>query len=231
MGVVNASSWIHGIYAITPVAEGAWSWTDVLACSEALLDGGIRLMQFRQKGWSIDLWSQRARELGKVCDAYGAALILNDAPAQAQLKDWPGVKGIHLGREDMPVAEARLLWGAEILIGASCYNQAALARQAVEDGADHIAFGALYPSSTKPAAVRAELSLFEQSAGLGVPSVGIGGIEYECLGEIAKAGASAVAVVSALYGSEPNAQACQERARSWAQEWIRLRPDVAISNV
>lgn len=214
---------IQGIYAITPVVQGAWAWADVLACSEALLQGGVRLFQYRQKGMSLSKWSQGAQELGRLCELHGAGLILNDAPALESLSGWPGVIGVHLGKDDMSVRQARAIWGSAFQVGASCYNRAELARKAVDEGADHVAFGALFSSRTKPDAVQADLSLFQEVSDLGVPAVGIGGVQFEHLQILSTAGADAAAVVSALYGETPDPAACLVRAQVWVKEWNRFK--------
>ena len=112
--------------------------------------------------------------------------------------------GVHLGRDDMSVAEARLKLGKHKIIGVSCYNQMALAESAIASGADYIAFGAFFPSQTKPNAVRAELALIaEAKQKFNIPVVAIGGISLQNAPQLIAAGADALAVVSDLFNA-PN---------------------------
>jgi thiamine-phosphate pyrophosphorylase len=129
---------------------------------------------------------------------------------------WSPEAIVHLGKTDEAIAQARGRLGSKWVVGASCYNRFDLAEQAVRDGASYVAFGAMYPSTTKPNAVRAELDLFAKAQDLGVPAVAIGGITIERVPELMKAGAHAVAVVNGLFGMEPDvAQVC-----SAAQQWV-----------
>ncbi|MDX1669687.1 MAG: thiamine phosphate synthase [Limnobacter sp.] len=210
---------ISGVYAITPTENEHWTWTMVMDSCHAVLDGGVRLVQMRQKNLDLDTYKQRALQLGTLCERYGASLILNDAPGLPELKDWTGVSGVHLGKDDLSVDVGRALWGERFLIGATCYNQLENAQQAVLNGADHIAFGAVFPSSTKPGAVGASLGLFGRAFNLGVPRVAIGGIKIENLPALHEAGVEAVAVVSSLFGLKPDAEQARKTAEKWVQAW------------
>lgn len=210
---------IQGVYAITPTEGQGWHWSDVVEACHAVLDGGVCLLQMRQKSLSLREYEKRALQLGAICARYQATLILNDAPALPELSQWPGVQGVHLGKDDLSVDVARSLWGPDFLIGSSCYNQFPMAEQAVQQGADHIAFGAVYASTTKPDAVRAPLDLFEQAQPLGVPKVAIGGIRLDHLTELKMAGADAVAVVSNLFGETPNLATTKCNAKAWVAGW------------
>lgn len=216
---MKSMSCIEGVYAITPVEDNSWRWVDIVEVCCAVLHGGVRILQMRQKDLNVLEYEKRALQLGVICKHYEATLILNDAPALAELCQWPGVRGVHLGQSDLSVDVARSLWGEGFLIGASCYNRFELAERAVNKGADHIAFGAVYPSVTKPAAVQAPIDLFERARPLGVPKVAIGGIQLDHLEELKQAGADAVAVVSALFGQQPDSIAAQTSAARWVQRW------------
>src|SRR6185312_14152545 len=111
--------------------------------------------------------------LKQLCDTHAVPLIVNDDVALAFAV---GAAGVHLGRDDDDVAAARAALGAGAIIGVSCYDSLERARAAAAAGADYVAFGAFFPSPTKPQAVRASLDLLRQSATLGVPRVAIGGI-------------------------------------------------------
>jgi thiamine-phosphate pyrophosphorylase len=213
---LTAQRAIRGIYAITPEVQGAWSIQAVLECIQAAVEAGVRLVQCRQKGWSDDDLGGLVLALSNLCAPYAAHLIVNDVNAE-QLLMWnvPGVDGVHLGKDDEPVDSARLSLPAGLLIGASCYNQLALAEHAVKKGADYIAFGAVFSSTTKPAAVSAPLSLFAQAQHLAVPKVAIGGITLDKVGTVVQAGADALAVVSGLFGSQPNPMSVRRNTEAW----------------
>jgi thiamine-phosphate pyrophosphorylase len=123
---------------------------------------------------------------------------VNDDVALCQLLD---ADGVHLGATDGDIAAARKLLGASKIIGASCYNRFDLAEQAEAQGANYVAFGACFSSSTKPHAPVANLDLFAQAKQLHLPTVAIGGITIENAHLVKQAGADAVAVINALFGS------------------------------
>lgn len=211
------SELIQGVYAITPERSATWTPDAIVDCVAAALDGGVTLFQCRQKNWPLVELIDFVGELNALCEKYGASLVLNDVQSQVYAEfEGSAIVGVHLGRTDEPVAQARTRLGYGCLIGASCYNDIDLARQAALAGASYIAFGAMYPSSTKPNAVRAGLELFQNAKGLDLPMVAIGGIELRHVPDLIKAGASAVAVVSGLFGIEPDAaQVCRV-----AQQWV-----------
>jgi thiamine-phosphate pyrophosphorylase len=208
---------IRGVYAITPERSAIWTPDAIVDCVAAALEGGVRLFQCRQKNWEQTELLEFVGELNALCQKYDAALILNDVPS-AEFSKFEGgaVVGVHLGKTDEAINMARSRLGGQRVVGASCYNQFELAEQAVQHGASYVAFGAMYPSGTKPKAVRAELELFSRARALGVPAVAIGGITLERVPELMNAGAHAVAVVNGLFGMEPDAaQVC-----SVAQQWV-----------
>ena len=134
--------------------------------------------------------------LRDVCASAGVTFIIND---DARLAHALGADGVHLGEDDGAIADARLLLGDSAIIGASCYDDLALARDAVSAGADYIAFGACFPSPTKRAARRASLDLFSQASCLRVPRVAIGGITPDNAGSVIAAGADLIAVISGVF--------------------------------
>lgn len=217
MKTMATNNLIHGVYAITPERSAIWSPDAIVDCVAAALEGGVRLFQCRQKNWDQTELIEFVGQLDALCEKYDAALILNDVPSGEFAKFEGGaVLGVHLGKTDEAIAQARSSLGAKWVVGASCYNQFELAEHAVHAGASYVAFGAMYPSGTKPNAVRAELDLFSKARALNVPTVAIGGITIDRVPELIKAGAHAVAVVNGLFGMEPNAvQVC-----SVAQQWV-----------
>lgn len=180
---------IRGLYAITPeLADGGLLLRKV---GEAI-KGGIALLQYRRKtGRSL----AEACALADLCRRGGVTFIVND---DLELALASGADGVHFGRDDGALAQARARLGARVL-GASCYDSLTAARAAVAAGADYVAFGSVFPSPTKPSAVRAPLALFGQAKPLGVPLVAIGGITLENAPQLLRAGADALAVISDLF--------------------------------
>ncbi|MGH8128465.1 MAG: thiamine phosphate synthase [Gammaproteobacteria bacterium] len=167
---------------------------------DAALKGGARLIQYRDKSTDDAKRESEARLLRALTRRYGALLIVNDDPELAARVE---ADGVHLGRDDAGIAAARRLLGTELIIGVSCYDSLQLARDAVVAGADYIAFGSVYPSPTKPDAVRAPLSLFrEAKRALDVPLCAIGGITPDNAGPVLTAGAALLAVISAVVFAE-----------------------------
>lgn len=182
-----------GVYALTPACADT---ARLLAMVEAALKGGAAAVQYREKSGDAALRFEQASELLPLCRQYGAPLIINDDLRLADLAD---ADGVHLGREDAGLGEARIILGPKKIVGVSCYQSLELAREAQARGADYVAFGSFYASSTKPQADRAPLQLLRDAAGLKLPVVAIGGITAENAPELIAAGADAIAVISALF--------------------------------
>lgn len=202
---------LRGLYAITPedLARAATMARVVAAVSS----GALCALQFRRKQADAAQRRAEARGLQALCRRHGVPLIVND---DLELALEIGADGLHLGREDGDLAGARAqLPGC--LLGASCYDQPVLARRAVAAGADYVAFGSVFPSATKPAAVRAPLSLF--SLPLGVPKVAIGGITLANAREVVAAGADCVAVIIDLFEAPDVAQRARDFARLFDREY------------
>ena len=184
---------VAGLYAITP------DWDDtgrLLGAVAAALAGGARVLQYRNKRVDRQRRLEQALGLSALANQAGAAFIVNDDVELALEVD---ADGVHLGETDGDIARARKRLGPARLIGASCYNRLDLAAPALAAGADHIAFGSMFASATKPSARRAPLDLFAQARHLNVPLVAIGGITTENAAPVVAAGASAVAVISDLF--------------------------------
>lgn len=184
----------RGLYAITPDEPD----TDrLLVLVRAALAGGAAAVQYRSKNAPAALRREQARALAELCRAHRAPLIVND---DVRLAREAGADGAHLGAEDGDLAEARRQLGPGRLLGASCYNRLDLAIAAKAAGADYVAFGSVFDSPTKPAAVRAPLALFAEARGaVGLPLVAIGGITPENAAAVIAAGADAIAVISAVF--------------------------------
>ena len=178
---------LRGLYAITP--DGP----DVMEKVQQALEGGIALLQYRRKGFSREFLLQEAKQMHRLAQRHQVPFIVND---DVELALELGADGVHLGREDCDLAAARKKMKAKLL-GASCYDRLDLAKAAVAAGADYVAFGSVFSSPTKPAAVRAPLSLFQSN--VGVPLCAIGGVTLHNAPQLIAAGADMVAVISDLF--------------------------------
>ena len=199
---------LRGLYAITP--DGLPD--DVLLERvEAALRGGVRLLQYRDKQSTPSQREEMALALCALCRRYGTGFIVNDDLALALKID---ADGVHLGGSDGDLVAARQTLGLGKLLGASCYSDFELARTAVSAGADYVAFGAVYPSPTKPQAVRAPLELFARCrAELRIPACAIGGITLDNAPPLVAAGADLLAVITDLFSApdvESRASAFQQ---------------------
>ncbi len=185
---------VSGLYAVTPELAD----TDLLSRKvEAAVRGGARIVQYRNKTASQSLRLGQLERLVPICRLGGASLIVND---DAEMANEVGADGVHLGREDAGIAAARRILGPGGWVGISCYDELQRARDAVTAGADYVAFGSFFPSSTKPGAARVTLELLRQAKReIALPIVAIGGIHAGNAGALIQAGADAVAVVSALF--------------------------------
>jgi thiamine-phosphate pyrophosphorylase len=194
---------LRGLYAVTP--ELVDSELLLRRVAQAL-EGGVAMLQYRNKGLQQ---LQEAKILARMCRDRAVPFIVND---NLELALECGADGVHLGRDDGELAAARAKLQGRLL-GASCYASGAAARAAVASGADYVAFGSVFPSSTKPSAVRAPLALFGEARALGVPLVAIGGITVENAPQLLRAGADGLAVISDLFDAPDIA----ERARSYGK--------------
>lgn len=185
---------ISGLYALTPDS------TDTAALLQRVrlaLEGGVKVLQYRNKIADAALRLSQARALREMTQQFGVIFIVNDDAQLAALVD---ADGVHLGATDGEIEATRALLGHDKLIGVSCYNQLSLAHSAVKAGADYVAFGAFYASSVKPDAAVATLDLLRNArAELNVPIVAIGGIGADNGAALVQAGADALAVISAVF--------------------------------
>ncbi len=187
---------IRGLYAVTPQTEDS---ARLAAQVRAALEGGTRVVQYRDKSTDRALRRYQASALHALCCAHGAALIINDDVELAMEID---AHGVHLGREDGSIPTARTRMGPHKLIGATCYRLLENAQRALAEGADHIAFGSFFVSTVKPGAVRSTPTILtEAKRKFGVPVVALGGITPENAPTLISAGADSVAVITALFGA------------------------------
>lgn len=187
---------LRGLYAVTPDTTDT---TALLAGVAAALRGGCRLLQYRDKTSPMGERVARARALRALTREYGARLIINDDLALAALVD---ADGVHLGAGDGNLRAARAILGPCKILGASCYADFAAAAAASAAGADYVAFGAVYPSPTKPDAVRAPLTLFGRAQQeLPARICGIGGITLANAPAVVAGGADLLAVITDLFAA------------------------------
>lgn len=195
-----------GLYLITPDEADT---ARLLARVGPLLPW-VACLQYRNKQADAALRNTQGRALLIQCRAAGVPLIVND---DARLAAAIGADGVHLGEHDGDPATARELVGANALLGVSCYDDLKRAEHAAAAGADYLAFGAFYPSPTKPRAPRAAPTLLHDAARLGLPRVAIGGITPDNAGPLIEAGADLVAVISGVFDApDPVAAARAYRA-------------------
>jgi thiamine-phosphate pyrophosphorylase len=184
---------LAGLYAVTPDLVDT---EQLVRGVGAAFAGGARAIQYRNKAADSALARAQAAAIARIRAAHGGLYIVNDDPALAAAVD---ADGVHLGENDGAIAEAREVIGPDRIIGVSCYNRFELAEAAVAAGADYVAFGSFYASNVKPGARRADISLLARAGSLGVPVIAIGGITAENARALFAAGASAVAVISAVF--------------------------------
>lgn len=193
----NLNCRINGLYAITPDEPDT---AELLRKVRLALLGGARVLQYRNKTADTSLRFEQAKALKALSREFSVPLIINDDVVLAQRVD---AEGVHLGGEDGSAVGARIVLGSGKIIGISCYNRAELAREAVRQGADYVAFGSFFASQVKPDAVMATPELLRQARSeLAVPLVAIGGITTQNGGQLLEAGASALAVISAVFGAD-----------------------------
>lgn len=190
---------LRGLYAITPEALVRGETDALLAAVGAAIRGGARLIQYRDKWHAVDERLRRARALAAHCHALGAWLLINDDVELALDCD---ADGVHLGRSDGSLAEARARLGANAIIGATCHNSLDAAREAAQAGASYLAFGRFFSSKTKPDAPPAELATLAQARrAFGLPVCAIGGITPALAPQVIDAGADLVAAIDGVFGA------------------------------
>ena len=200
--MTSTSSADRGLYVITDGPR-----PDLFqAVKEALL-GGARRVQYRDKTHDSERRRHEAGTLLAICREHDVPLIINDDISLAHAID---ADGVHLGETDDGIARARDILGSEAIIGVSCYDSLERAQDMAKQGASYVAFGAFFPSPTKPHARRASIDLLRHSAALGIPRVAIGGITPDNGASLVAAGADYLAVISAVFG-RPDIRAAAQR--------------------
>jgi len=194
------------LYLVTPTTADP-GFADTLA--RALDAGDVAAVQLRLKQADDDAWRRAIDALRPVAQSRGVAFLLND---RADLVRAMGCDGAHVGQTDMAAAEARKLLGSSLTLGVTCHDSRDLAMEAGEAGADYVAFGAFFPTTTKEAPTRAEPDLLAWWAELmELPCVAIGGITATNCAPLVQAGAGFLAVVGAVW-QHPDGPAAGVRA-------------------
>jgi len=194
-----------GLYVLTDALVRAHD--DLIARAHAVLKGGARVLQYRDKSTDARRRLAEASALRDCCRVHGALFIVND---DLLLAERIGADGVHLGEHDTDVATARLRLGPDCCIGASCYGDLERAARMLAAGADYLAFGAVFRSSTKPdARTLPPGRLAEARRRFPGPLVAIGGIDAGNVAGIMAIGVDAVAVSSAVFSAEDPAMAAR----------------------
>ncbi|AUM13918.1 thiamine phosphate synthase [Ketobacter alkanivorans] len=199
---------LRGLYAITdPLLTPTHSLLHQV--QQALL-GGARIIQYRDKTSPVSQRLQSAGQLRELTRAHGALLIIND---DLDLCLEVNADGVHLGQEDTSLIQARQQLGRNKIIGATCHGSEELARKALDEGANYLAFGRFFPSRTKPDALPADLnSLRPFLTRCPVPTVAIGGITLNNAPQLVDAGFSMLAVINDLFDRNDTEHHCQQYA-------------------
>lgn len=186
---------MKGLYAITD--PNLTPGQQLFEAVEAALRGGCRILQYRDKQHAAGDQLQIAQTLRQICADYNALFIINDDVALTRAVQ---ADGVHLGKNDTALRDARDYLGTNTLIGISCYNDLNRAIAMAEAGADYVAFGRFFPSRTKPHAQPATLDTLRQAKRtLNIPIVAIGGITLDNADLVIEAGADMIAVIQGLF--------------------------------
>ena len=188
----NSVEKIRGIYAITPDVS-----LNLDQVEKVITQHHISILQYRRKTTDDVLKLEEATKLRQLCLQHHTLFIIND---DINLAQKVGADGVHLGKNDSSIQDARQQLGEHAIIGVSCYNDIDLAIKAQDRGANYVAFGALFPSNTKPDATKCSLSTITQAkAALNIPIVGIGGIDFNNQQQALDVGCDAVAMINTLF--------------------------------
>lgn len=199
-----------GLYAITPDGKTV---DEILQFARGVLEGGAKILQYRDK--STNDKETITKELLKLCHSYNVPLIIND---NVQLAEKIGADGVHLGKDDGSVSHARACLGNNAIIGVSCYNALEWAIEVEKDGANYVAFGRFFSSTSKPLASPAQIgTLTAAKKILTIPIVAIGGILPENGAALLNAGADLLAVIGGL-ATDDTQIAAQNYDRLFSQD-------------
>lgn len=200
------------LYAVT---DRSWTQNQTLYEQvEQALEGGVTIVQLREKNLSQEEFIKEAVQMKNLCHRYGVPLIINDN-VDVALKS--GADGVHVGIDDVPVAEIRKRTGEDFIIGATA-KTVEQAQNAENSGADYLGVGAVFPSPTKKNAIRITTAkLKEICSSVSIPTVAIGGINFDNMLEIKGGGMDGIAVVSAIF-SAADIKTATEKLKKKAKE-------------
>ena len=187
---------IKGLYAITPDSADL---NTLIQKTQLAIEGGAFMVQYRSKIHDRDVKMQQCAAILRLCREYDVPCIVNDDVEICRVLK---ADGVHLGEKDDNIAEVRHILGEDAIIGSSCYDQLNRAKQAQKEGASYVAFGAVFPTPTKPNAPRATLELLRKAKSeIQIPIVAIGGITMNNAHDVIETGIDAIAVITNLYES------------------------------
>jgi thiamine-phosphate pyrophosphorylase len=193
---------IRGVYAVTPDESNT---EKLLANAEAALRGGVRMLQYRNKSAAPKLAYEQAVELRALCVDHNCLFIVND--------DWRlalemGADGVHVGSHDddpaniLAAVKSKSTSVSNFIVGVSCYDDLKRGEVYSQMGVDYLAFGAAFPSITKPKALLTPLAHFQTAkTRFQLPIVAIGGITLGNAPKVIDAGADAIAIISSLFNT------------------------------
>jgi thiamine-phosphate pyrophosphorylase len=188
---------IKGLYAITPDSADL---NTLIQKTQLAIEGGAFMVQYRSKIQDIEVKMQQCAAILRLCREYDVPCIVNDDVDMCRTLN---ADGVHLGEKDDNIAEVRRILGEDAIIGSSCYEQLDRAKSAQKEGASYVAFGAMFPTSTKPNAPRATLALLKEAKrDIQIPIVAIGGITVNNAHDVIKTGIDAIAVITSLYDAK-----------------------------
>ncbi len=198
----KSSQTLKGLYAITD--ERLISEQDFDKKVEQALLGGANIIQYRDKSNDTKKRQQQALSLRQLCEKYNALCLIND---DIQLAKKVNAHGVHLGKNDASLFTARNILGEEAVIGVSCYNDLSLALSAEKNGADYVAFGAIFSSVTKPDAIIAGINIIaEAKRHLSIPICSIGGITEKNIKQVIQSGSDMTALIRYLFSQKDTKQ-------------------------
>lgn len=209
---------VAGVYLLTP-DTGLGDFDAMAARFGAAVAAGVAIVQYRNKRASAKERRAQARVLQAFARRHGALFVIND---DIDLAIDLEADGVHLGRDDGDIAVARKRI-PHLLLGVSCYNDIELARRTVDAGADLLAFGSVFASVTKPAAVRASLGLLREARERFPQQrvIAIGGVDATNIGSVSAAGAHAAAVISAVFDAGDPGQAVRNLQQEFKEGLIQ----------
>jgi len=191
---------LEGVYAILDVEN--IDKGEILELAQKVIDGGATIIQYRNKTSHTYDREKEARGVLELCRKHNVPFIINDDLALARAI---GADGVHLGQHDIPCKIARGFLGSSYIIGVTCNNKIDNAHAAISAGATYVAFGAFFPSQSKPDAPHAELELLEQAKNeISIPIAAIGGITTDNAQQLIDTGADMIAITRGIFNAEKN---------------------------